>query len=98
MGTPLMPYWLSKRVYTGLLFLGQVHLDHDKILVRLFHDVGLVEGDFIQGPAGGAPGGIEIDDHRLLRLFGFRQELVRIRFARLLPDRAAPRTPPGRWR
>src|SRR3974390_2312951 len=60
-------------------FLGQVHLDHDKIPVRLGHDVAMMESKFLQGPAGSAPGGREINNHRLLRLSGLSQDLIRIR-------------------
>ena len=79
-GTPLIPVLAEQAKVDGIPFLGEVHLDHDKILVRLFHDVGLAEGNFLQGPAGGAPGGIEVDDHRLMRLSGIRQDLIRIGF------------------
>jgi len=47
-----------------IALLGEVHFDHDKISVRQFNDVGVMKGDFLRFPAGGAPGDVTIDDHR----------------------------------
>ena len=46
--------------------LGDIHLDHDKAILRLFDHGGVMKGGFVEFPAGGAPGRIEIDDDRPL--------------------------------
>jgi hypothetical protein len=40
-----------------ITFLGEVHLDHDKIPSRQLHHFGVMKGDVVQLPARGAPGG-----------------------------------------